>query len=121
MRTGASCCSVLRAVGRAASVDAQPPPAPRPTLCCSTSWAGLFTFRGGKLTTGPNGNGVAEQISDTQWTFVPNDPAQVGTRGLREGAIQRAASLLPHACCSLPLPAAFLLPHYPACQMQTGA
>lgn len=42
----------------------------------STSWAGLFTFSGGKLTTGPNGNGVSEQLSANQWTFTPNDPAQ---------------------------------------------
>ncbi|PRW44399.1 Nuclease C1 [Chlorella sorokiniana] len=43
----------------------------------STTWAGLFTFSGGKLTTGPNGNGVSKKISDTQWTFVPDDPAQM--------------------------------------------
>lgn len=42
----------------------------------SSSWAGLFTFSGGVLTTGPNGNGVSEQLGPTQWTFLPNDPAQ---------------------------------------------
>ncbi|KAL4428151.1 hypothetical protein ABPG75_002240 [Micractinium tetrahymenae] len=43
----------------------------------SSSWAGLFTFSGGELTTGPNGNGEAQQRGATRWTFVPNDPAQM--------------------------------------------
>lgn len=46
----------------------------------SSSWAGLFTFSGGELTTGPNGNGVGKQLSATQWSFVPTDPAQVRCR-----------------------------------------
>lgn len=43
----------------------------------SSSWAGLFTFQGGELTSEPQGNGVAEKLSASQWTFKPTDPAQV--------------------------------------------
>lgn len=42
----------------------------------SSSWAGLFTFSGGLLTSDPQGNGIAAKLSDNQWTFTPTDPAQ---------------------------------------------
>ena len=50
----------------------------------STSWAGLFTVSGCELTTGPNGNGIAQMVSTNQFTFIPNDPAQVRQAGERD-------------------------------------
>ncbi|PSC75639.1 Mitochondrial nuclease [Micractinium conductrix] len=60
----------------------------------STSWAGLFTFSGGELTTGPNGNGVSEKLGANQWTFVPNDPAQM--------AIFPNSTVMVTFCCNAP-------------------
>ncbi|KAL4420174.1 hypothetical protein ABPG77_008310 [Micractinium sp. CCAP 211/92] len=58
----------------------------------STSWAGLFTFSGGELTTGPNGNGVSAQLGPTQWTFTPDDPAQM--------AIYPQSTVMVTFCCN---------------------
>lgn len=106
-----------------------------PASIPSTTWAGLFTFSGGTLTTGPNGNGVSKKITDTQWTFVPDDPAQVrdtpgactlatGGTQLRCGNRPYAAAMasllactcIPAVCCTrntVPAPAGMQMAIYP--------
>ena len=48
----------------------------------STTWAGLFTFSGGKLTTGPNGNGVVSLEGAGCCATASHDAARAAARAV---------------------------------------